>query len=123
MAQRFIIINGMHTKPIPNWLENALICGEDYTMEYKLARNRLKDTGLGHLLLYKLDEFSIIMLKKEDNKYNAIVDDEKSKLRTCFEYVAPWHREYGIRDTKRYDLIGVSLHFWCDEDIKMISTP
>lgn len=83
------------------------------------VKENLNDVGFDGLSLNKLDDFSILVQKFIEGKKCSLNDDKRQKSR---QYVAPWHKEYCLKFIRWYELIGIPLQFWSENNIKKIGS-
>lgn len=103
------VVEGQTKEALQSWLTITFIYSESRQLDLKDARGKIKEGGLNWLHTGKLDYYSVIVSKVEDSKDIPLTKDEETKLKGCFEYVVPWHKEYCLRLISRYELIGIPL--------------
>lgn len=79
---------------------------------------KLNGTILKEFDINRMDDFSVLLTKIVKCTIYALTEDEETQLRNSFDFVSLWHKEYGLRFSKRYELFGIPLHLLNDANIK-----
>lgn len=90
-------------------------------MEMEEALEKIGELHCKELDVNRIDDYSVLVTKIRNGEICALSEDEESKLRERFNFVTPWHKEYGLRFFRRYELFGIPLHLWTDANIRKIS--
>lgn len=85
------------------------------------VKEKLKDVCFKEIVFSGMNDYLVLLAKKIDGCICELVKDEESQLRNCFTFVAPWHKEYGLRFCRRYELFGLPLHLWKEINDRKIS--
>lgn len=65
-------------------------------MEIEEAKNKVSEIELVGIEVHRIDDYLFRITKTRNQEVYTFTEDEESQLRERFNFVAPWHKEYGL---------------------------
>lgn len=107
-----LMVQAQNNSQLCEWLQKAYICSEEEMLEPQQALDKINESGLESCCLYKLDDYSVLVYKKnENNESMSLKEGEEATLESCFNYIAVWHKDYSLRFFRRFELLGIPVTF------------
>lgn len=104
-------VSGHTTPDLQSWLRVAYFCGQKDKLDFKVANQKLKNHGLRNVIASKVDDLTIMVSGMSNGVHYPLSTEEIETMKSYFEYVVPWFKEYIPQVIRRFELIGIPLHF------------
>lgn len=105
---------------IEEWLSKAVVCYYKKGVDVKQSMKEMYSLGVGDLIFSKFDSKSSI-ISKRDGTLNVPLEKESIEtLKRCFAKVTPWNKDIKMIVKRRFEIVGLPIHLWSDENIMKI---
>lgn len=84
------------------------------------AKEKLKEVNIQDYTIARLDDFLVLFSKTSNGEVCTLTEDEESQVRSNFDFVTPWHTEYGLKFCRMFEILGIPLHLWDESNIRRI---